>query len=307
MLDIRPLSKKLQDDAKKNLNEVPERREEDVNHIKEWISKQPHIHARTDDQFLITFLRGCKFSLERTKEKLDAYYTFRTALPEIFRNRDPFLPELQDILNTNMNMMLGTDSEGRYVWLLRMEDIDPSKHTVDNMLKVFFMVFEIIFLEHDETTIYGENVIVDFAKSTLGHLALWTPSVMMKIFAIWQDGYPGRPRGLNYINLPSFFETLINFIRSIIKEKLRKRLHVHPNLESMYKHGMKGVLPKEYGGDNESMDTLRRSLKKKLESYRDYFLDDDKYGVDESRRPGKPKTKGDLFGIEGSFRQLRVD
>jgi hypothetical protein len=37
---------------------------------------------------IITFLRGCKFSLERTKEKLDMYYTLRTALPEFFSNRD---------------------------------------------------------------------------------------------------------------------------------------------------------------------------------------------------------------------------
>jgi hypothetical protein len=37
---------------------------------------------------LIAFLRGCKFSLERTKEKLDMYYTMRTALPEFFNGRD---------------------------------------------------------------------------------------------------------------------------------------------------------------------------------------------------------------------------
>lgn len=51
-----------------------------------------------DDQFLLSFIRGCKHSMERTKEKLDTYYTMRTLLPEFFANRDPFLPELQEIL-----------------------------------------------------------------------------------------------------------------------------------------------------------------------------------------------------------------
>lgn len=34
------------------------------------------------------FLR-CKKSVERAKDVLDMYYTLRTALPEIFSNRDP--------------------------------------------------------------------------------------------------------------------------------------------------------------------------------------------------------------------------
>lgn len=34
-------------------------------------------------------LRGCKYSLEKTKEKLDNYWTLKTAIPEFFANRDP--------------------------------------------------------------------------------------------------------------------------------------------------------------------------------------------------------------------------
>jgi hypothetical protein len=46
---------------------------------------------------------------------------------------------------------------------------------------------------------------------------------------------------------------------------------------------------------------------KKLESYRDWFLEQDKMKSDESKRIGKAFNSGDLFGIEGSFRQLNVD
>lgn len=53
----------------------------------------------TDDQFLVAFLRGCKHSLERTKEKLDTYYTIRTAIPEFFNNRNPLDQKLQDIMS----------------------------------------------------------------------------------------------------------------------------------------------------------------------------------------------------------------
>lgn len=42
-----------------------------------------------DDQFLITFLRGCKFSIQKAKEKLDLFFTVREEIPELVRNRDP--------------------------------------------------------------------------------------------------------------------------------------------------------------------------------------------------------------------------
>jgi hypothetical protein len=47
--------------------------------------------------------------------------------------------------------------------------------------------------------------------------------------------------------------------------------------------------------------------KEKLESYRSWFLEQDEVKVDESKRPGKSFSFSDLFGFEGSFRQLRLD
>jgi hypothetical protein len=67
------------------------------------------------------------------------------------------------------------------------------------------------------------------------------------------------------------------------------------------------MLPTEYGGQAGSINDLSNDLNQKLVAMRDYFLEDAKYGVDESKRPGKPKTAATLFGVEGSFRSLNVD
>lgn len=83
-LQLRPLTEALQKKAIDELNENPNRIAEDIQAFKEWISKQPHLRSRTSDQFLVAFLRGCKYSLEKAKKKLDSYYTLRTNFPDLF-------------------------------------------------------------------------------------------------------------------------------------------------------------------------------------------------------------------------------
>lgn len=84
---INPLNEALQKIAKEQLNEVESRIAEDLQALRTWLEKQPHIKARTDDQFLVSFLRGCKYSLEKAKSKIDYFYTIKTMMPELFANK----------------------------------------------------------------------------------------------------------------------------------------------------------------------------------------------------------------------------
>lgn len=95
MAHIYPLCPELVKISETELGEVPSRIESDIEHLRQWLLKQRHIKARVDDKFLFAFLRGCKFSLERVKEKIDMYYTIRTHVPEFFSNRDPNDPKIQ--------------------------------------------------------------------------------------------------------------------------------------------------------------------------------------------------------------------
>lgn len=84
---MRPLSPTLAEIAFRDLNEFPERIEQDLFILKEWIRKERHLRARTSDEFLIAFLRRCKYSLEDTKKRIDAFFTYYNVFPEVLRNR----------------------------------------------------------------------------------------------------------------------------------------------------------------------------------------------------------------------------
>lgn len=98
MQGIRQISPELQKKAIEELNEDPDFIECEIEELKEWIQQTPHLNARTDPQFLLTFLRGSKHDIEKAKAKIEMFYTCRTALPEIMSNRDPLNPTLQEII-----------------------------------------------------------------------------------------------------------------------------------------------------------------------------------------------------------------
>lgn len=50
-----------------------------------------------DDQYIRRFLHSCNFSLEQAKVLIDLFYTYRSQAPEIFSNRDPKDPAIQNV------------------------------------------------------------------------------------------------------------------------------------------------------------------------------------------------------------------
>lgn len=86
------------------------------------------------------------------------------------------------------------------------------------------------------------------------------------------------------------------------------QLYVHgDNLESLYKHIPKRLLPEEYGGEAGPIQDIITAWEKRIQSSADLLKSYEKYGVDEKKRVGKPKTAENLFGVDGSFRKLNVD
>ncbi|KAK8734208.1 hypothetical protein OTU49_006058, partial [Cherax quadricarinatus] len=303
------LSEELLQRAKEEINEVPERRADDIEHIRDWLKHQPHITARLDDWTILRFLRGCKFSLQRTKEKLDMFYTCKTLCPEWYKNRDPQDKKIRAILELGVMLPLpGHDHLGRKVILGRWGVYDPQQVSVDDMNRASLMISDILAEEDEQTTITGSVFVGDSEGMTMAHIASFTPSLMKKSMVLWQEGYPMRPKGLHYINTPAAFDTVFNIFKSFMKEKMRKRVHIHgTDMESLYRHVPKSVLPVEYGGTNGTIEEITKYWIERLDARRDWLLEDEKYVVDESKRPGKAKTSAELFGLEGSFRKLNVD
>lgn len=53
----------------------------------------------TDEHYLTMCARGCKYDLEKMKQKIESNLVYKTEFPQIFADWDPFRPEIQVALS----------------------------------------------------------------------------------------------------------------------------------------------------------------------------------------------------------------
>uniref|UniRef100_A0A336M9G9 CSON013966 protein n=1 Tax=Culicoides sonorensis TaxID=179676 RepID=A0A336M9G9_CULSO len=310
MLNIRPISKELALKAEKQLNEKPERLQEDVAALRSWIEKTPYLKARTDDQTLVNILRACKFSLEKAKTKVDSYYTVRTAFSEVFTNRYPITDRMIEIMRLGIILPLPlteTPDSPRIV-LGRIGCYDPTKYDLPELFKSTLLITDTMQWLDDNIIIAGQVSLMDCQGLSMAHLSKFNPLFMKKMSMTFQEGNPARIKGLHYVNTPSVFMTFFNVFKSFLNEKVKSRVHLYgDNMEELHKNIPKRLLPTEYGGDAGTIAEITEYWVQKVLEHADYFKEESNYGTDEKKRPGRPKTAENLFGLEGSFRQLSFD
>jgi hypothetical protein len=138
MSNIRVLSQSLQRKAVQELNEVPANIDTELDDLRQWIHHMPHLRARLDDQFLVTFLRSAKHNIERAMRKIEMFYTCRTSLPELMMNRDPLDPKILEIVRLGIGLPLPlTDKpDSPRVILIRPGAYDATRYKMIDIMKV---------------------------------------------------------------------------------------------------------------------------------------------------------------------------
>lgn len=138
MSSIRVLSPSLQRKVEVELNEVPALIDTKLDELRQWLHHIPHLRARLDDQFLITFLRCSKYNVEVAMKKVEMFYTCRTSLPELMMNRDPLDPRILEIVRLGIGLPLPfTDKpDSPRVILIRPGSYDATRYRMIDIMKV---------------------------------------------------------------------------------------------------------------------------------------------------------------------------
>ncbi|XP_043267889.1 alpha-tocopherol transfer protein-like [Venturia canescens] len=289
----------------------PEMRKRDIQALREWMAKQPHLPKHMDDGRLEKFLFGCKNSVERCKQVLERYFSARSALPEFFANRDPLLPDIQTCCESIQYFVLPSlTEEGNRVTVFRLVDKTVDKFSVQAITRRMLMVMDTRLVEEAGLS---NVMIIDLQGFTAAHFAKCSPtqSFVRRAMLATQDSMPMRLYRVHYIHVPPFINNVLNVFYPLLKEKLIQKFRLHTGGgEELHAYMDKDILPKEWGGKAGTFEELNDAWKKKIEKNRDWYLREEKLSrTDEKvRLPTSASALAkELSGLQGSFRKLNID
>ncbi|KAK4880035.1 hypothetical protein RN001_008181 [Aquatica leii] len=300
----RVVTKEIEEIARVELNETPQNRIETLAHIEEWIKKQPHINLRMGGFWLLNFIRGCKFSTQKVKEKLEDYLKLKHTAPEVFSNRDPLLPPLQDMLKKGSITPFGTPDKECVI--VRWEGFDPNKVCFNDILKLASMFLDAFMLESETCMAVGQYVIIDLKGFSYAFLPQITPLTLKRIVYNMLITYPMRIKCIYFINCVSCVETLYNLTKSFLSTKIQNRISFFgDDFNEIFKTIPKKYFPIEYGGCANSIDEIADLWKNEIESCRNWLLDDTNCCLNNVKKVSN--GNGIINGTHGSFRKLEFD
>jgi len=292
----------LSDEFKKNI----ELKEEDLNHLREWISKQPHL-PHVSDELLVLFLHSCFYRLELTKATIESYFTLRTHSPELFTKRDTELKSVLEAFKTiGFCLLPESTPDGCRVIFIYAKRIEPELFVLSDFIKALTMTIDMLLMTSGTFT--GLIIIYDMKGFSLSHVGRLGINMMKKYVYFLQDGLPARLKAIHTINTASFIDMITSMLKPFMNKELSEKLHYHSiNSESIFDFIPKDIMPVEIGGTGQCLKDINDDTFNKINEMRKWFLDEENYRVDEQKRPGKPKTENDYFGVEGSFKTLNLD
>ncbi|XP_058829855.1 alpha-tocopherol transfer protein-like isoform X1 [Topomyia yanbarensis] len=293
-------------DVENEYKKFPDLKREDVQKIREWMEKQPHL-PKISELETVLFLHSNYFKMEATKQTIENYYTCRTHIPMFFANRDMLSAGTKKAMNTIYGLAFPQQThEGCVVFYGALKDFDPTNFDMAEIFKLIIYVTDLHFLEKGPAA--GYRIVIDMKGVLFGHVARLGVLPIKHFLYYLQDAMPIRLKGLHFTNIVPFMDTILALLKPFMKKELLDILYLHTSNEQMLQYIGKDCLPKDCGGECESSDILTGRYYQRLMEVKDYFLDEEKTRrVDEGKRPGKPKTAGEIFGVEGNFRKLDID
>ncbi|XP_023212465.1 clavesin-1-like [Centruroides sculpturatus] len=249
--------------------------EEILEEFRKDVLKEKHLKCRTDDIFLLSFLRARKFDRERALTLLKMYYSTRKKYPIVFKNLKPSALELV----MDQNMMTCVKTENMVISMGRYSHWDPSKVGVIDVLRAVLLMFDFQLNDHP-IQVHGQYILIDTKELSWRHIFQFTPRNTFIVMSSMFNCIPLRYNALHYVNVNTYVKFLYSIVRPFFPDKLKKRMHFHgSDMKELHKVIDPKYLPADFGGELPPFDASEYN--QTLRENEEFFVENEKYWTEE--------------------------
>ncbi|XP_059052351.1 retinol-binding protein pinta-like [Achroia grisella] len=299
-------SLKQEEVLKQELAEGPGDLERCVRDLLSMLAASPYLPDPefVDKKLLEVFVRGCRLDMERARNKLETFFLSRSRHRDLYEYRSLNEPPLRDTCKLiDVVPLPKVTDEGYRVTILRIRPgYQESTADITNVVRAILLVSDARI--HDETLIAGDVFIweVSHIRASFAARVMAAANVVRRSIHLAQAAYPQRLKRIHVVGAPTLFASSLQLMRSCVNEKIRRRYYIHSREEDLLEHIPARVLPAEWGGEEESIDTLAKKWRHRVDELRDYLRN-----LNIINTTPAPMLDTDIYGTVGAFRKLEID
>lgn len=235
--------------AQKELRESNEIKTKALDDLRELLKEEKDLLVPFDNnEWLVRFLRPCKFYPESARDLIKRYYHFKVKHTDIYSGLKP--SKEANIFQSNILVVFPhRDQLGRRILVIELGKKWKHKEvSLDEVFKGCVIFLEAAMIE-PETQVHGAVVIFDMDGLSLQQTWQFTPQFAKRIVDWLQDAVPLRIKAIHIVNQPKIFQVVFALFKPFLREKLRNRIYFHgTDRQSLHNHMSPKCLPANYGG-----------------------------------------------------------
>ncbi|XP_046402055.1 alpha-tocopherol transfer protein [Ischnura elegans] len=233
--------------AREMTGETPEVRSSTLAELRQMIDTRMELPNRTEESFLIKFLRARSFNVEKAYNLLVRYYRFKETHPNFHKEVYPLrLTYIGD--DDVVCVPPYRDQNGHRIIIYRLGNWKPRNYSVDELFKATVVILELATLE-PTTQIKGGVCIFDLSGISLSHVYHLTPAVASQIVELMGGSFPIKIHGIHVVLQSFLFDMIYTLFKPLLDARTRERIYIHGHdLASLHTHIDPRNLPAKYGG-----------------------------------------------------------
>ncbi|XP_067134927.1 clavesin-2-like isoform X1 [Centruroides vittatus] len=249
--------------------------EEELKQFKKLVFEDENLKCRTDDIFLLSFLRAKKFHRKKAFILLKNYYEVRRRIyKDVFTNLTP--SSVSKCLNDKIvGYLPNTDQNGRVIGVLIVRRWDHNTVSPLDVLRTMIIGNDLLLNEH-LLQVNGLTCIIDANDVTLRQVFHATPRMILLAVSALYKSCPIRYKEFHIINNNRLVKIAFGLVFPFLPYKVKKRIYIHnSDFSTLHKFIDPKYLPSDFGGELSEYDPTHFYEKMKL--YQSFFEENEKY------------------------------